>query len=200
MFQKEEPKPTTPTDASSPGAAAAATGAVPPNNVPPHNPYAAMFNPAAMGGMPFQGQMFPFPPNPMNPAGFNNQQLPQTQSNQSATGTTPTSQSVTSSNSNTTNQQASTSQSGGAGQQSTPATPNTPELRQRPVGGRSAQAAQGGARTDPPLIRRGPARQGDAQSSITVPLTLMAVITCIMVFLILRRIYRTMEYKFDFDM
>ena len=153
-----------------------------------------------MGGMPFQGQMFPFPPNPMNPAGFNNQQLPQNQSNQSATGTTPSDQSATSTNSNINNQQASASQSGGAGQQSTLATPNSPELRQRPVGGRSAQSAQGGARTDPPLIRRGPVRQVDAQSSITVPLLLMAVITCIMVFLILRRIYRTVEYKFDFDL
>ncbi|XP_072036247.1 uncharacterized protein [Amphiura filiformis] len=227
-FKKEEPKSASQPDATGQeqGAAAAAgtAGAVPPGNVPPPNPYAA-FNPAAMG-MAFQGQMFPFPPNMMNPMGFNpnapgvnNQQQLQSQtpSSQSASGTTTNSQSPTSSTtdnqsptsatgSSTNQQAASAAQPEGAGQQSTPPTSGGTELRHRSSAARGGESGQGNARTDPPLIRRAPGRENQQlpppapQSSITGPLLAMAIITIIIAFLLVRRLYRTMEYKFDFDM
>ncbi len=201
-FQKEEKKTDenkdAPTSSSSEGATAVqdtASTTVPPGNPPPLNPY-AMFNPAAMA-MAYQGQMFPYPPNFMNPAtgqqmGYNQQQVDNSQSAPSVNQSNPTT------NSTSTNQEGSnieTRQTAAAiGQQNIP---STPELRQRSVVGSNVQAQNTHPVVQGQRLQSHRAHTDD--SGIIGPLVLMSLITVIMFCLLLRRLYMTFGYKLDFD-
>ena len=151
----------------------------------------------------FQGQVYPFPPNFMHPGhtGYNHQQQQQ-DSSQSAVGGSTTNQSNPSSNSNSTTQEATSpqvNQAEGAGQQNTPTTPREPELRHRTGAMPRTNQDQntGGRAGNLPLIRED---HGAQPSCVVAPLVLMSIITVIMFCLLLRRIYITVGYKFDFGL